>query len=144
MLRVKYVTNINSASSLVENKVNEINFDSKFKFKEENKQTKNSINTKRSFNADEYLSSLKMKLNDRDNFSAYIEQEKNYLRSSYESGYKTDLGKSVAMNRVTGNNFYESEKIDHVVRDNVKQEIESKKENDIVKAEIKADDVWDF
>jgi hypothetical protein len=147
MLRVKYVSNINSGASLVENKINEINFDSKFRLNEENKQTKNSFNTKRSFNADEYLSSLKMKLNDRDNFSTYIEQEKNYLRSSYESGYKTDLGKSVAMNKISGNNFYE-EKINPIIKENVKQEIESKKDNDVIKPEIKnevkKDDEWDF
>jgi hypothetical protein len=146
MLRVKYVTNINNGSSLVDNRVpNDINFDvSKLKLREENKQTKNSFNTKRSFNADEYLSSLKMKLNDRDNFNTYIEQEKNYLRSSYESGYKADLGKSVSMNKNT--NFYsEAEKTNMFLKDAPKQEIEGKKENDTIKAEVKSDvDVWDF
>ncbi len=150
MLRVKYVTNINSAASLIDNKVNEINYDmTKTKLKEENKQTKNSFNTRRSFNADEYLSSLKMKLNDRDNFSSYIEQEKNYLRSSYESGYKADLGKSINMNRATNNFSVEPEKTTNqfIMKEVIKQEYEAKKENDInVKPEVKSEDVdvWDF
>ena len=96
MLRVKYVSSINPSTNNMDIKINDYQNDLiKIKpFKDDIKQS--TISTKRSFNADNYLSNLKFKLSEKDpNYSSnYIQQEKEYLRNSFENIAKRDFEKN--------------------------------------------------